>query len=184
MPAPGHFRRIQRDSRELRLGARCTAPLQNPSSRPQKCCVSVVRHGFAISQQVLLEVCLKFVPSSIRGRRECRAPDAPAARVCEWGSGWRHTQYVRSHRKSARHSPRDGYDSVLPSERTFSHRRRQSCLHRLDTHVGVSGPHAFVRLRHQGAFRVHRSPPRVDDVRATPLWSEQDGKRYKLICYF
>ena len=38
----------------------------------------------------------------------------------------------------------------------------------------------FVR----GALRVHRSPLRVDDVRATPLWSEPDDKRCRLICYF
>jgi hypothetical protein len=38
-------------------------------------------------------------PSRIRGRRECRAPDAPASRVCR-GSGCCAHALVRSHRKS------------------------------------------------------------------------------------
>jgi len=33
----------------------------------------------------------RFRPLSIRGRRECRAPDAPASRVCR-GSGCKHTR--------------------------------------------------------------------------------------------
>jgi hypothetical protein len=37
------------------------------------------RHGFAISQHVLLEFCTFVPPFPIRGRRECRAPDPPAA---------------------------------------------------------------------------------------------------------
>jgi hypothetical protein len=57
-------------------------------------------HGFAISQQVLLEVCLKFPPSPIRGRRECRAPDAPTAACAGGIVGRAHTQLVRSHRKT------------------------------------------------------------------------------------
>ena len=40
---------------------------------------AVYRHGFAISPRVPREFCLNFPPSEIRGRRECRARDAPAA---------------------------------------------------------------------------------------------------------
>ena len=40
---------------------------------------SVRRHSFAISRRDAPEVCQKFPCPPIRGRRECRAPNAPAA---------------------------------------------------------------------------------------------------------
>src|ERR1700730_19048683 len=44
------------------------------------------RYSFAISRPDMPEVCRKFPCPPIRGRRECRAPDAPDSRVCnEWG---------------------------------------------------------------------------------------------------
>src|SRR5665213_275712 len=55
---------------------------------------------------------------------------------------------------------------------------------RLDTSVGVSGPHAFsvrfsaIRQRH---IRVHCIPPRVSDDRETPLSLGRDGERLRLI---
>jgi hypothetical protein len=39
----------------------------------------VARHGFAISPRHAREVCLNFPSPCYRGRRECRAPNAPAA---------------------------------------------------------------------------------------------------------
>src|ERR1700685_4488388 len=45
-----------------------------------------VRHGFAISPRVSREVLVYFPPSPNKGRRECRAADAPDSRVCN-GSG-------------------------------------------------------------------------------------------------
>jgi hypothetical protein len=58
----------------------------------------------------------------------------------------------------------------------FCHRRRWSCLHRLDASVEASGPHDFaVRISaiRQKRIRVHRIPPRVRDDRDTPLeWDE------------
>src|ERR1700682_5513010 len=46
----------------------------------------ITAHGFAISRPDTPEVCYKFPCPPIRGRRECRAPDAPDSRVCnEWG---------------------------------------------------------------------------------------------------
>jgi hypothetical protein len=44
------------------------------------------RHAFAISPHALREVFFYFPPSSNKGRRECRAADAPDSRVCN-GSG-------------------------------------------------------------------------------------------------
>src|ERR1700730_16864646 len=49
------------------------------------------RYSLAISPRLAPEFCLKFRPSEIRGRRECRAPDAPDSRVCN-GSGRTHTR--------------------------------------------------------------------------------------------
>ena len=73
-----------------------------------------------------------------------------------------------------------GLYRALPGDRLFCHRRPWSCLHELDTSVGVSGPHDFaVRLSavRQWHIRVHRIPSRVPsrvrDDRDTPLeWDE------------
>ena len=40
------------------------------------------RYTFAISRRDAPEVCSELPALSIRGRRECRAPDAPDSRVC------------------------------------------------------------------------------------------------------
>jgi hypothetical protein len=39
-------------------------------------------YDFAIPRRDAPEFCLDVPPSPIRGRRECRAPDAPDSRVC------------------------------------------------------------------------------------------------------
>ena len=63
------------------------------------------------------------------------------------------------------------------------HRRRRSCLRKLDASVGASGPHDFaVRV---SAVRLQRRPrpphpaPYVRDDRETPLCVGRDGKRYR-----
>jgi hypothetical protein len=38
-----------------------------------------VKYDFAISPRDARELCLNVPPSSIKGHRECRAPNAPAA---------------------------------------------------------------------------------------------------------
>ena len=48
--------------------------------------MTISRHAFAISRLDTPKVCWKFPYPPIRGRRECRAPDAPDSRVCN-GSG-------------------------------------------------------------------------------------------------
>ena len=57
-------------------------------------------------------------------------------------------------------------------------------IHRLDTSVGVSGPHGFaVRISavRQRRIRVHRIPARVRDDRETPLSSGGTGRVLYLI---
>jgi hypothetical protein len=65
------------------------------------------------------------------------------------------------------------------------HRHRRSCLHRLDTSVGASGPHDFaVRFSaiRQERIRVHRIPPRVRDDREPPLCGTGRGELVEMIC--
>ena len=60
---------------------------------------------------------------------------------------------------------------LSPVTGLFCHRRLRGLLRKLDTSVGVSGPHDFavrfsaIRLGH---LCVHRIPPRVDDVAQRP----------------
>src|SRR5436305_11711536 len=63
----------------------------------------------------------------------------------------------------------------------FCHRRKRSCLRKLDAGVEASGPHDFaVRVSNvrQRCLRVHRIPPRVRDDRDTPLLVGRDGTAY------
>ena len=53
----------------------------------------------------------KFPPSSKRGRRECRAPDAPDSRVCN--DSERRTRVSQVTPEIARHSPRNGFNGFL-----------------------------------------------------------------------
>jgi hypothetical protein len=62
---------------------------------------------------------------------------------------------------------------ALPGDRLSCHRRQRSCLHRLDTSVGVSGPHVFAvrKLATSSALplRPPHPAPTSRDVRETPL---------------
>ena len=68
------------------------------------------------------------------------------------------------------------YFVLSPVTGLFCHRHLADCSAKLDTSVGVSGPHDFaVRLSaiRQKHIRVHRIPSRVRDDRDTPLeWNE------------
>jgi hypothetical protein len=119
-------------------------------------------------------VLLRFLPSENRGRRECRALDAPAA-ACVVVESTRVSHH--GHTGNTRHSPRNGFNGflrALPGDR--------ACLPpspadlssaKLDASVGASGPHDFavrkVSALVSSAARVHRIPPRVRDDREPPL---------------
>jgi hypothetical protein len=86
-----------------------------------------------------------------------------------------------------------GLFRALPGDRLSCHRHRQYRFRRLDTSVGVSGPHVFaVRfsiIRPHALARM--TPPRplhpapnVRDDREAPLLWEQDGETDKLIRLF
>jgi hypothetical protein len=76
-------------------------------------------HSFAISPRLSREFCLYVLPSKIRGCRECRAPDAPAASCAKVES-----TRVRNHGHtgSTRHSLRNGFNGflrTLPGDRAL-----------------------------------------------------------------
>jgi hypothetical protein len=118
-----------------------------------------------------------------RGRRECRASDAPAA-ACAKVESKKHTRQS-GHTGITRHSPRNGFNGflrALPGDRALlPPSSAKIAFRQLDTSVGVSGPHDFsVRFRtvRYRRFRVHRIPSRVRDDREPPLC----GTRRLTIC--
>src|ERR1700737_460927 len=124
------------------VGTARSAPLPLPTLRIR----FSNSHSFAISPPVLREVCSNVPPSEIRGRRECRALDAPAAaRVVVVNTRVSH----HGHTGTTRHSPRNGFNGFLRAPRRpgFLATVIGGLLRQLDTSVGVSGPHDFaVRL--------------------------------------
>jgi len=91
-----------------------------------------------------------------RGRRECRARDAPAA---SRAIKTKHTSVVTTVTPASPGIPRamvlTAYSALSPVTGLSCHRRQQSCLHRLDASVGASGPHALA---------VRGSMPIVADI--------------------
>jgi hypothetical protein len=125
-------------------------------------------------------------PSRTRGRRECRAPGAPAASCAKVES-----TRVRNHGHAGitRHSPRNGFTvsfALSPVTGLVCHRRlAEFTSAKLDTSVGASGPHDFA-VRGSVSIvadtaRVHRLPhPTSVTIAQTPLlrgtgWAESAG---------
>src|SRR3984957_3961807 len=101
-----------------------------------------VRYDSAISPRDAPELCLKVPPSSIRGRRECRALDAPAASRVEKNTRVSHHGHAGSP-DIPRAMVLTAYFALSPVTGLSCHRRRRNLFHQLDTSVGVSGPHDF-----------------------------------------
>jgi hypothetical protein len=122
------------------------------------------------------------VPESFaqRGRGECRAPNAPAASRAKVES----TRV--SHHRSTGFIPAFPHAMVLTVSFVLSpviglscHRHLARLLARLDAGFEASGPHDFA-VRGVGALvlsaaRVHRIPPRVDDVAQRPSVGQDGG---------
>src|SRR5580704_9105026 len=121
----------------------------------------------------LLESCPLVRLPLKRGRREYRALDAPAVSCARCNR--KRTRAYRSHRNHPAFPAQwfTAYIVLSPATGLFCHRRRRNCFHRLDTSVGVPGPHVFaVRFRavRYRRIRVHRiPPPTFCDDRETPL---------------
>src|SRR6202023_3641652 len=102
------------------------------------------RHSFAISPPIRASFAGEIPPFLIRGRRECRAPDAPAAaRVVVVSTRVSH----HGHTGITRHSPRNGFNGflrALPGDRALLPPSSAKIAFReLDASVGTSGPHDF-----------------------------------------
>ena len=128
----------------------------------KNCVLVLIRHSFAISPRAARVFLNITCPPEDRGRRECRAHDAPAAWWAEKNS---HTSEVTTVTpKNARHSPRNGFNGflrALPGDRACCHRRRRDAEHRhqLDASVEASEPHDFaVRLPRPRLKRDQRPP--------------------------
>ena len=124
------------------------------------------------------------LPSSIRGRRECRAPDAPASRVCK-NSGSEHTRWS-GHTGNRPAFPAQwftAYFVLSPATGFFATVISGTCIpanlmpasgHQ--DHTTSPSASRAVRQRHIG---VHRIPSRVRDDRETPLGVGRDGGGYR-----
>jgi hypothetical protein len=145
--------------------------LDRPPSRATT--IGVCRRSFAISPHALREVWPARSALSIQ-----RAQGMPGARctrslVC--------ARVVSMHTSIHSESPESsgipramvyGLYRALPGDRLSCHRRLRIISAKLDASTEASGPHVFavrVSIARQARRRVHRPPPRVRDVRETPL---------------
>jgi hypothetical protein len=131
------------------------------------------KHNSAISPHVSREVWP--ARSALCNQRAQGMPGARCARsrVCR-DSGREHTRsQVTPESPGIPYAMVYGLYRALPGDRLSCHRRRRSCLHRLDTSVGVSGPHVFaVRLKHPRQEHHPRPPhphPALMTLRNAPL---------------
>jgi hypothetical protein len=121
-------------------------PFADTASRSR----DLIRPSFAINSR-----------PPVRGRREYRAFDAPAA-LC--------AMIVRAHKCShhghtgfTRHSPRNGFNGflrALPGDRAcLPPSSAKVSFRELDTSVGVSGPHVFAVRITRHSSKAHSRPP-------------------------
>ena len=142
-------------------------------------------HTAAFSPRHAPEVLHLFPPSANKGRRECRAADAPDSRVCN-GSGRTHTRcQVTPESPGIPHAMVYGLYRALPGARAlWPPSPAKVSLHELDTSVEVPGPHVFSvrfkcrRLRHH--LRPPHPAPRFVTLRNAPL-SGRDGENIAVI---
>ena len=134
----------------------------------------------------LREVSIYFPPFQNKGRRECRAPDAPRGLVCNGSvrSAHEHT----GHTGITRHSPRNGFNGyfvISPVLRAFwppspalllaDLTPASGCQDHTTSHVRIN----TVRYRR---IRVHRIPSRGRDDRDSPLCWDGTAANIAVIC--
>jgi hypothetical protein len=125
------------------------------SNRP-----AVHRHNFAISRRTRPSLAINIAHSESRGRRECRAPNAPAASCVK---SKKHTSIVTTVTPDSPGIPRamvlTAYIVLSPAIGLVCHRRRRNYFRRLDAGVEASGPHDFaVRVAHARLACASRPP--------------------------
>ena len=145
----------------------------------------ICRQTLAISPRIAPEFCSRFPPSENRGRRECRAPDAPDSRVCKIVVERTRVSQVTPD------SPSIPRAMVLTASFALSPATGLSC-HR---HPGGIAPQDLTPASGcqdhtpspsaqapfvKGAACVHRIPSNVRDDRETPLRVGRDGMAISL----
>jgi hypothetical protein len=135
-------------------------------------CVACSKHGFAISPRHSREFYLNVLSSEIRGRRECRALDAPAASRAKLNKA-----HERSHHRSTGNHPAFpaqwfyGLLRALPGDQACLTPSPALLIADLTPASGrqndTTSPYASARFVKR-TDRVHRIPPRVDDVAQRP----------------
>jgi hypothetical protein len=143
------------------------------------------KHGFAISPRLPREVLFDFPPSPNRGRRECRAPDAPAAACAMIVVERTRVSQVTPESPGIPRAMVYGLSRALPGDRlvdTVTGEVTSANLtpapRRQDHTTSPSALAPFVK----GAAHVHRIPPRVRDDREPPLCGTGRGEFVKMIC--
>jgi hypothetical protein len=155
--------------------------LDRPPSRAMTVGVWLARrkHTPAFSRRTRPEVLHLVSPQQIRGRGECRMPDAPAASRVE-----KNTR-VSHHRLTGitRHSLRNGFNGflrALPGDRALLPPSPREVLlpENLTPASGrqdhTTSPSASDAIR-QRRIRVHRIPSRVSDDRERPSGGRDGG---------
>ncbi len=141
-------------------------PLHISNSPPYK-------HGFAISPRLSREVCFEVLP--LRNQRAQGMPGARCTRSLACRNKTKHTSIVTTVTPEiTRHSPRNGFNGflrALPGDRACLSPSSALLLadltpasRRQDHTTSPSASARFVKR----AARVHRIPPRVDDVAQRP----------------
>jgi hypothetical protein len=158
------------------VGTAQDAPFAHPTESISN---GVIRsHTSAISPQVCARLILNFPPSHNRGRRECRAPDAPAVlrakmrvartqviTVTPETPGIPRAMVLRLISRSPR-----GPGSFAPVVRRANPATLTPASGRQDHTTLPSASSALVSR----AISVHRNPPHVRDDRETPLMARRD----------
>jgi hypothetical protein len=161
-----------------RFHRNCSGILDRPLSRTMTAGIQIsnsgipCRHGFAISPRIHASFALNVLPSAIRGRRECRAHDAPAASRAE-----RKKAHERSHHGHTGNRPAFpaqwfyGLLRALPGDQACLTPSPALLIADLTPASGrqndTTWPYVAGRVR-LARCRVHRIPPRVDDVAQRP----------------
>jgi hypothetical protein len=109
-----------------------------------------------------------------RGRRECRAHNAPAASRVIKNKTHEHSHH--GHTGITRHSPHNGFTVsfvLSPASPALLPPSSAVCLRQLDTGVRVSGPHDFavrrLRVRQRAAQASTASRPASVTIASRPL---------------
>ena len=134
-----------------------------------------LRYTSAFPRRDASGLCLLVSP---RGRGECRAHDAPAAR-----QGRKTSLAGNSHHRSTGSSRHSRTRVVLTSSFVLSpviglvcHRHRWNCFHRLDAGVEASGPHDFIvrknMLSSEAPLASTASRPASVTIASAPLGDE------------